>query len=320
VSATPERWAVGVDGGGSRGRAWAAPVSHPLDEAPIGRAVAERSCNPYAVGAEAAAEAVLAVIDAAWANAGQPHAALAEAFVTVGIAGVDRPAESAALTDALVAGGLAPERLEVVGDPWIALEGALPTHGDGLRLLLVAGTGSVAVAADGASRRRAGGWGSRVGDEGSGAWLGIEAVRATLRALDGRDPPGPLADAVEAAWGAGVDALVGRSKGAAPADFAALAPLVLEHARRDPAAGALLARGVHHLVELVMAAAAGREPAAIAWAGGLATALAPQLEAALPPAFRAAVRTPMGPPVAGAWAMARRRGLVAAEPTETAAA
>jgi glucosamine kinase len=183
----------------------------------------------------------------------------------------------------------------------------------------VAGTGSVAVARDGERRRRVGGWGSRVGDEGSGAWLGIEAVRACLRALDGRDPPGALASAVEAAWGEGADALVGRARTAAPAEFAALAPLVIEHAHHDPVARALLARGVGHLVELIETAAAGREPAALTWAGGVATALTPHLQAALPPALRRAVRPSVGPPVAGAWSMARARALAADGPSVVAA-
>ena len=181
--------------------------------------------------------------------------------------------------------------------------------GPGGRVLLVAGTGSVAVGIGGDGRRaRVGGWGSRVGDEGSGAWLGIEAVRASLHAVDGRDPDGALARAVQAAWGAGSEALVGRARHATPADFAALAPTVLA-IEDDPVAEALRARAVAALAELVVAAAngCGDAPVAVSWTGGVAGALLDDLRQTLPVELADAVRPAVGPPVAGAWRLARRR-------------
>jgi len=304
-------WVVGVDGGGTRGRAWVATADHDPAGPPAGAAERDEACNPYGVGVERAAAAILAVIDDARRAAGAPDAMLERAFLTVGVAGVDRAREREALRAALQAGGVAPERLELLGDPWVALEGALPAElvGGGTRVLLVGGTGSAAVAiADDGRRARAGGWGSRVGDEGSGAWLGIEAVRAALRALDGRDPPGTLAHAVQQAWGSGPDALVGRARDATPADFAALAPLVLREAD-DPVAAALRARAVASLAELATAVAdgCGGEPVAMALTGGIATVLADDLRALLPPPLAAAMQAPVGPPVAGAWRLARRR-------------
>lgn len=303
-------WVVGVDGGASRGRAWAAPADHDPAEPPPGRAERDGACNPYAVGVEPAASAILAVIHAAWRAGGAPADALAGAFVTVGVAGADRADEREPLLAALYAGGLSADRFELKGDPWVALEGALPAeHVTGGRVLLVSGTGSVAVAAcEDGSEQRVGGWGSRVGDEGSGAWLGIEAVRATLRAIDGREEPGALTAAVQAAWGASSDALVGRAREAAPADFAALAPLVLCQVD-DPVACALRSRAVAYLAELVTTAAAAcrRDPAGIALTGGVATALFDELRGALPQPLAAALRPGVGPPVAGAWRMARRR-------------
>jgi glucosamine kinase len=301
-------WVIGVDGGGSRGRAVAAPASTAAPPSPV---TLDRSCNPYGVGAEAAADAVMAVIEQAWTASGGPTGGLVDAYVTLGLAGVDRPAEHDAITAALAARGLSRDRLEVLADTWVALEGAVPTTsvGPGARVLLIAGTGSVAVAADGARRLRVGGWGSRVGDEGSGAWLGVEAIRCTLRALDGRDVPGPLAKAVQARLGRGADALVGAARSATPADFARLAPLVLEHAADDPAAAALRARAVHHLTELVttVAAKAVKAPAALACSGGVARALEPEVLAALPRPLAAVARAPAGPPVAGAWVLAAER-------------
>lgn len=318
-------WIVGVDGGGSRGRALfgralfgrAEAVEGPHPEPALGSGSAEHdaSCNPYAVGAEAAGRAILAVIAAAQRAAGAPADALAEAFVCIGTAGVERPLERSQLTAQLIAGGIAPERLRLEGDPWVALEGALPDDGTdlGARLMLVAGTGSVAVGvgSDGV-RQRVGGWGSRVGDEGGGAWLGIEAVRATLCALDGRTSVGALATAVGAAWGDGPEPLVARARDASPADFAQLAPLVLHH-REDPVAEALRAQAVDHLCALVVAvarrveAASGPSSVALATTGGIASALEGDLRARLPAALAAAWRPASAAPVVGAWRLAREQ-------------
>jgi N-acetylglucosamine kinase-like BadF-type ATPase len=63
--------------------------------------------------------------------------------------------------------------------------------------VLVAGTGATAGAlTDRRLTRTADGHGWLLGDDGSGFWLGREAVRAALRALDAGEPPGRLAGAV----------------------------------------------------------------------------------------------------------------------------
>jgi len=63
--------------------------------------------------------------------------------------------------------------------------------------VLVAGTGATAGAVIGHRlARTADGHGWLLGDDGSGFWLGREAVRATLRTLDAGEPPGRLVGAV----------------------------------------------------------------------------------------------------------------------------
>jgi len=66
----------------------------------------------------------------------------------------------------------------------------------------IGGTGAIAAAVgDRRLTRRADGYGWLLGDEGSGFWLGRQAVRTALKVLDGRLPSGPLAEAViAAAW------------------------------------------------------------------------------------------------------------------------
>lgn len=56
---------------------------------------------------------------------------------------------------------------------------------EGEGILLYAGTGSVAYAIDKSSRvHKIGGWGYLLGDEGAGYWIGREAIRQTLFALE----------------------------------------------------------------------------------------------------------------------------------------
>jgi glucosamine kinase len=63
--------------------------------------------------------------------------------------------------------------------------------------VLVAGTGATAGAVtDRRLTRTADGHGWLLGDDGSGFWLGREAVRAALRTLDAGEPPGRLVGAV----------------------------------------------------------------------------------------------------------------------------
>src|SRR5262249_40861561 len=76
-------------------------------------------------------------------------------------------------------------RVRVESDAVVAYAGAI-----GLMpgVLLIAGTGSIAIGRkpDG-SMLRVGGWGPHFGDEGSGFWIGREAVRVALRSSDANE-------------------------------------------------------------------------------------------------------------------------------------
>ena len=62
--------------------------------------------------------------------------------------------------------------------------------------LLISGTGAICFSYNGKKMVRTGGWGHRVGDEGSGYWLGQQVVKAIFRAADGRSEPTILTDLV----------------------------------------------------------------------------------------------------------------------------
>lgn len=60
-------------------------------------------------------------------------------------------------------------------------------------IILMAGTGAIAVGSTEENYVITGGWGVNIGDDGSGYDIGLQAIRMTLRALDKREALSPLA-------------------------------------------------------------------------------------------------------------------------------
>jgi len=152
-----------------------------------------------------------------------------EALV-VGAAGAGHAPVRAALTQQLLLRGT-PRRTQVVTDAEAAFASAF---GEGPGILVLSGTGSIALARDPAGAwHRAGGWGWRVGDEGSGHAIGRAGLGAVGQALDGRGPGTSLSEVLPRAAGvADAAALMAWAIGAAPHMVAALAEAVQGEARR----------------------------------------------------------------------------------------
>jgi N-acetylglucosamine kinase-like BadF-type ATPase len=166
---------IGIDAGGSavRGRSDA------------GFFCLEEPSNARTMGAELAAERILRVVNAL--AKGEAVDAL-----YVGAAGAGDPAVAADLMAAL-ARELGEQCVIGVGDDLhIALRAAIDEDG----AALIAGTGSIAYAEVAGKRYRSGGYGPVLGDEGSGFAIGADALRLTLRVLDGRAPRNALTDEI----------------------------------------------------------------------------------------------------------------------------
>lgn len=102
--------------------------------------------------------------------------------VCAGAAGYTLP-DRRALFEHLLQQMLPSARVLVLADYAIALEGATAGNPG---VLVIAGTGSIACGRDREGRlMRVGGWGYLLGDEGSGFWIGREAIRAVLAANEG---------------------------------------------------------------------------------------------------------------------------------------
>ena len=78
---------------------------------------------------------------------------------------------------------LCPNVAAILNDVALAYQGAFP-DGDGV--LVLAGTGSMAIAEGPKGLHRTGGWGDAYGDEGSAHWIGREALSVVSQMLDGR--------------------------------------------------------------------------------------------------------------------------------------
>ena len=160
-------------------------------------------------------------------------------------------------------------RVAVGDDADAALAGAFR---GGPGVVVIAGTGSAAAGrhADGRTAR-VGGHGFLLGDEGSGYWIGREAVRAALRAADGTGPPTALQTTVQAAFRRLLDAE--REVHERPTDrqlLARLVPGVAMAARGgDREATRILAEAAAHLADLAGAVRARLGPLPVAGVGGV---------------------------------------------------
>ena len=144
--------------------------------------------------------------------------------------------------------------LLLCGDEEIAFDAAF---GQDAGVLALAGTGSNVIGRTPDGRWvRAGGWGPVLGDEGSGHWIGLEAVRAIFHGLDraaDRNATTMLEQAVLKRWLLeSRDQLIQQGNSVGPAKFAELTPVVVECALvGDETARGVLQRSGETLAELV---------------------------------------------------------------------
>ena len=128
----------------------------------------------------------------------------------------------------------------------------LAAAGVDVGIALIAGTGSVAYARNGAGdEARAGGWGWMIGDEGSGAWMVRAALRELMRRRESDEPMGVLGERLLAATQSeDVLELIGRMQGYHEAgQWAAFAGAVFD-ATEDPGAVRIIDSAAQSLAQL----------------------------------------------------------------------
>jgi len=163
---------LGVDGGGSKTLA----VIVDDQGCECGRGLAG-SANYAAVGLE---QALHNIYDAVMQATHEIPCSLPLARAWLGLAGIDRPSDAALLGSylrELAAFVLVTNDAELL----------LSALGKGAGIVLIVGTGSIALARDQTGTvTRVGGWGHILGDEGSGYDIGRRGLQAVVRAADGR--------------------------------------------------------------------------------------------------------------------------------------
>jgi len=280
---------VGVDGGGTATRALVARCGSPV----IGQGQAGPSALGQGIGP--AWIQVQIAIGSAFTAAGLPVPSWERCALGAGLSGVsNRP-----WRDEFVARNVGFARLEVETDAFTMLLGA---HRGQPGAIVAAGTGSVGevLRRDG-SRFSVGGWGFPVGDEGSGAWLGLRAVRLAQAAMDGRINAGPLVRHVWATCGADRDTLQAWCDHAGQFAYAQLTPAIFSTEATDPTAAHLLSRAAREIEDMALALdPQGGLPLAVC--GSVGRRLADRLS----PAVRSRLVDAADGPAAGALTLIRR--------------
>jgi glucosamine kinase len=280
---------IGIDGGGTQCRARLCDRS--------GRVLGEGVGGPANVRLDPALvmQSILTASRAAAESAGLSESDLQRAHAGFGLAGA---ALGSARTRLLEQPHPFPT-VEIETDAYASWLGAF-NGGDGAILIL--GTGSAGLAVVGGRQFEVGGWGAEVSDEASGQWIGREAIRRSMWALDGRAPGSPLTEAILAHFGGSAEQVIAFSTPARPADYAAFVPLVFAHAEaRDPLALALISEAAADAARMINRLVARGAPS-VCLIGGLAE----PLSAWLPPPVRARLGRPRGDSLDGAVLLARR--------------
>jgi glucosamine kinase len=232
---------VAIDAGGTNTRCWVAD-----EERVLGRASAG-TVKVMVVGEEVATARLCELVQNAVADAG---VALGEITGTcIGLSGLSSARVKTWGEETLR--GLVAGEVLVVGDEAIALEAAFR---GGPGVFLIAGTGSIMTGRCSDGRVfGAGGFGPVLGDEGSGGWIGVEGVRAALRAVD-RGEVTMVLDEVMRFWGLeSVAALIAHGNDRERANFSELAGVVARCAEMgDAVATDVLRRAGEWLAEQVL--------------------------------------------------------------------
>ena len=214
----------------------------------------DRGGNPASNSPDFAAASIIAAVNAAAARAGGPlDIVLAQIALAGPLVHVALPALEAAFRAVGLSGDI------VFAGDLLAMFASVTHAADGYCIVSGTGAGAIRVR-DGSINRVADASGWLLGDYGSGYWLGHQAARAVVAALDGRAEQTALTSAVLANLGippsgertqdsrpASLRALTDAIYGLRPVELARFAPLVVAH-RDDPVAAGLIAAAEDYLI------------------------------------------------------------------------
>lgn len=152
--------------------------------------VTSTGSNYQAVGVEHVTHVFLGLLRSAAAHLPDLHIDVA----TFAISGIDTAQDKKIVTDiiekSIARSPFTFDQILIEND----VEATLKGLGTNQVSLLISGTGAICYSLVDGEMTRAGGWGHRIGDEGSGYWIGKHIAKAIFRAADGRNKPTALTD------------------------------------------------------------------------------------------------------------------------------
>ncbi len=255
---------LGIDGGGSKCRAVLINgAGQPLGSGFSGPA------NPFQ-NFEQAVQSIAEAAEQAVLAAGLSRSVLATTPACLGLAGISLPTVRAAMT----AWSHPFAQMLLVTDLQIASLGA---HDGGDGAVIIAGTGSCGFLQRGSYQRSLGGRGFPAGDQGSGAWIGLQAMQHVLLVLDGFAESSSLVGRIQQQLQATAPNELVEQLGQGASRYATLAPLVFEEANnRDPVAERIIQSAADYLNALARMLLS-EAPPRLSLLGGLAPLLTPWL-------------------------------------------
>ncbi len=244
------RTVIGLDGGGTK------TVGVLVDGQGhvLARAVADSS-NFQVVGGETLGRVISDLVNHLLKQAGQAHPL---GHLYAGLAGAGRPADRQTILAVLESKKLA-EKITIDTDASAALAGAFA---GGPGIIVISGTGAICFGKDSqGALYRCGGWGYLLGDEGSGYYIGQQALIAALKDWDGRGPKTGLRPAIEEKYGIGsIDLLISSIYGGRidRTEIAGLAPLVFDQREEGDVAAQNIITSAGEEIGKIIAAVAQR--------------------------------------------------------------
>lgn len=249
-----------------------------------------------AAGLPDALRAVELAYSRALAEAGLSSAAAASISAGLGLAGLNRRG----FLQGLQQHAFPFKSTALASDAAIANLGA---HAGGDGAIVIVGTGSIGFGRVGEEIFTIGGYGFPVSDEGSGAELGLRAVRRALWARDGRIPQSPLTREVLKRFHDSAGEIVDWTGRATPADYGEFAPMVLTHAMEGDAVAELIVQESARRIDSIIRGLFDRGAPRCCLMGGVAARMREWLAASL----RERLSEPLGDALDGAILLARTR-------------
>lgn len=288
-SQAQERFYLGVDGGGTGCRAR-------IEDA-RGTVLGQGLSGPATtrLGVDEAWASVRRAFEAAIEEAGFGDAQTASTYAGVGLAGMRRKG--------------AVEAFEALPHPFAGIVFAsdsdtacLGAHSGLDGAIAIAGTGSVGLGLVEGRRLRIGGYGFPISDEGSGADMGLNAVRAALQGHDGRIPNSALLTELMRRFDDDPAEVIAWMDRATATDYATFAPMVLRHADQGDAAARRIVQDAAAQIDMLVRTLFDQGAPRVTLLGGLSGPLEPWLS----PDVRRRLKPADGDAVDGAIILARR--------------